>query len=201
VKIAASCMTAAFLAVAFTAYGADSDTKTSKTPAATAPPSMQREKLEEISATITSVDAATRMIALKADDGTTGSYEVGPEVKNFAQIKVGDKVVVSYYRGLAAEVLPPGTVVSKEVQQVDLATTAMAGEKPAAGVGSAVKATVVVQKIDTKANTVTITRPDGTSKTLPVLSDEGKAFIRKLKTGDKVDVVYAEAVAVEVRTK
>jgi len=34
-----------------------------------------------------------------------------------------------------------------------------------------------------------------------VQSDEGKAFIKKLKKGDKVDVVYAEAVAVEVRAK
>lgn len=198
-KIAATCLSFALLAVAFAVQGADSDPK-AKAPAA-APPTMQRESLEEVSASITSVDPKTRMIGLKADDGTTGDYEAGPEVKNFAQIKVGDKVVVSYYRGLAAAVLPPATVVSKDVHQVDLATTAKLGEKPAAGVGSAVKATVVVQKVDTKANTVTITRPDGSTKTLPVKSDEGKAFIKKLKTGDKVDVVYAEAVAIEVRPK
>jgi Cu/Ag efflux protein CusF len=200
VKIAASCLTAVLLAAACAAQGATGSDPKAKAPAA-APPSMQRETLEELSASVTSVDAKTRIIGMKADDGTTGEYQAGPEVKNFAQIKVGDKVVVSYYRGLAATVLPAGTVVSKDVQQVDLATTAKAGEKPAAGIGSAVKATVVVQKADTKANTVTFTRPDGSTKTLPVKSDEGKAFLKKLKTGDKVDVVYAEAVAVEVREK
>jgi hypothetical protein len=60
---------------------------------------------------------------------------------------------------------------------------------------------VVIEKVDTKANTVTFKKPDGTSRTLPVQSDEGKAFIKKLKVGDAVDVVYAEAVAVEVRPK
>ena len=195
-KYIACCLSTAILALSFAASAADTKPAASKAPA-----SMQREKLEEVSAAITAIDPATRMITLKADDGSTGSYEVGPEVKNFAQMKVGDHVVVSYYRGLAAEVKPAGTVVSKDVQQVDLATTAKSGEKPAAGIGTAVKATVVVQKVDTKANTVTITRPDGSVKTVNVLSDEGKAFIKKLKVGDKVDVVYAEAVAVEVREK
>ena len=198
-KIAATCLTVAFLAAASAVQGGTgTDPKATNEPAA--PPSMKRESLHEVSASVVSVDAATRMIGLRADDGSTGSYEAGPEVKNFPQIKVGDKVVVSYYQGLAAAVKPPGSVVSKDVHQVDLATTAQPGEKPAAGVGTAVKATVVVEKVDTKANTITVTRPDGTSKTLPVPSEEGRAFIRKLKTGDKVDVVYAEAIAVEVRS-
>jgi len=198
VKIAASTLTIALLVVACAANGNEGQAK-SQSPAE--PPAMQRETLQELSATVTSVDAATRMIGLKADDGSTGSYEAGPEVKNFAQIKKGDKVVVSYYRGIAARVAPPGTVASKDVEALDLATAAKLGEKPAAGVGTAVKATVVIEKVDPKANTVTFTRPDGSSRTLPVQSDEGKQFIQKLKKGDTVDVVYAEAVAVEVREK
>ena len=197
-KIAASTLTIALLVVACAANGNEGQAK-SQSPAE--PPAMQRETLQELSATVTSVDAATRMIGLKADDGSTGSYEAGPEVKNFAQIKKGDKVVVSYYRGIAARVAPPGTVASKDVEALDLATAAKLGEKPAAGVGTAVKATVVIEKVDPKANTVTFTRPDGSSRTLPVQSDEGKQFIQKLKKGDTVDVVYAEAVAVEVREK
>jgi len=199
VKIAATTLSVALLAVAGVALAAEGDSKAAK-PTAEAP-SMQRETLQELSATVTSVDAKTRMIGLKAEDGSTGDYEAGPEVKNFAQIKKGDEVVISYYRGLAARVAPAGTVASKDVQAVDLATTAQAGEKPAAGLGTAVKATVVIEKVDPKANTVTFTRPDGTSRTLPVQSDEGKQFIQKLKKGDTVDVVYAEAVAVEVRAK
>ena len=112
---------------------------------------------------------------------------------------VGDNVVVSYYQGLAAQVLPPGTAVTDDVKQMDVATAAEPGTKPGAGIGTALKATVVIEKVDTQANTVTFKRPDGVSRTLPVQSDEGKAFIKKLKAGDKVDVVYAEAVAVEVK--
>jgi Cu/Ag efflux protein CusF len=122
-------------------------------------------------------------------------------VKNFAQIHTGDRVVVSYYRGIDAQVLPAGTAASREVQQLDLAASAQPGAKPGAGVGSAMRGTVTVQKVDTAANTLTFLRPDGSSRTKSIESEEGRAFIRKLKKGDKVDVVYAEAVAVQVRPR
>lgn len=175
--------------------------KPAAAPAAKPQPSMVREELQEVSATVTSVDQATRMLGLKGDDGSATTFEVGPEVKNFPQIRVGDKVVVSYYRGLAAELQPKGTPLSKKVDQLDLATSAQPGTKPGAGVGTAVHATVVIEKVDTKANTVSFKRPDGVSRTLPVRSQEGKDFIKKLKAGDQVEVLYSEAVAIEVRTK
>jgi Cu/Ag efflux protein CusF len=192
-----SLFSAIFLTVAAAHGGAETATK----PKAAAPeqPSMQREALEETHATVVSADPATRIITLKGEDGRTGAFTAGPEVKNFARIHAGDKVVVSYYRGIAAQVLPPGSAASKEVNQLDLGVTAQPGAKPGAGVGSAIRGTVVVQTIDTKTNTLTVLKPDGASRTIPIESDEGRAFIKKLKKGDKVDVVYAEALAVEVR--
>lgn len=196
-KTTAYSLFSAMLLVAAVAHGGAETATKPKAPAAQ--PSMQRETLEEISATVVSVDPKTRIIELRGEEGRTGAFTAGPEVKNFAQIRTGDKVVVSYYQGIAAQVLPPGSAASKEVNQLDLATTAQPGAKPAAGVGSAIRGTVVVQKIDTKANMLTVLKPDGTSRTLPIESEEGRAFIKKLKKGDKVDVVYAEALAVEVR--
>ena len=175
--------------------------KPAAAPAAKPQPSVVREELQEVSATVTSVDQATRMLGLQGEDGSSTTFEVGPEVKNFPQIRVGDKVVVSYYRGLAAELQPKGTPLSKKVNQLDLATSAQPGTKPGAGVGTAVHATVVIEKVDTKANTVSFKRPDGVSRTLPVRSQEGKDFIKKLKAGDQVEVLYSEAVAIEVRTR
>src|SRR4051812_45918630 len=75
----------ALLAAADTTYAA---AETAAKPAAT-PPAMQRETLDEVSATVTAVNSTTREITLKGEDGRTGSYVAGPEVKNFAQIKAG----------------------------------------------------------------------------------------------------------------
>jgi hypothetical protein len=189
------------LAFGTAAAVAETAQKPSTAPAATAQPSVQREKVEEITATVVSVDQATRMLGLQGEDGSTASFAVGEEVKNFAQIRVGDKVVVSYYRGLAAELQPKGTPLSKKVDQLDVTTRAQEGTKPGAGVGTATKATVVIEKVDMMNNTVSFRRPDGTSRTLPVKSPEGQNFIAKLKKGDQVEVLYIEAVAIEVRPK
>jgi Cu/Ag efflux protein CusF len=180
--------------------GAETAQKPATQPAS-AQPSVQREKVEELSATVVSVDPATRMIGLQGEDGSSASFAVGDEVKNFKQIRVGDKVVVSYYRGIAAELQPKGTPLSKKVDQLDIATGAQPGSKPGAGAGSAVRGTVVIEKVDTKANTVTFRRPDGLSRTLPVESPEGREFLTKIKKGDQVEVLYIEAVAIEVRPK
>jgi len=201
VKSVSICVIGSLLALGAQSALAETAQKPSAAPAAKPQPSVQREKLQEVSATVVSVDAATRMLGLQGDDGSTANFAVGEEVKNFPQIRVGDKVVVSYYRGLAAELQPKGTPLSKKVDQLDVGTTSQAGTKPGAGVGTAVRGTVVIEKADTKANTVTFKRPDGTSRTLPVESPEGREFLAKLKKGDQVEVLYIEAVAIEVRPK
>jgi len=201
VKSVSICVIGSLLALGAQSSVAETAQKPSAAPAAKPQPSVQREKLEEVSATVVSVDQATRMLGLQGDDGSTSNFAVGEEVKNFPQIRVGDKVVVSYYRGIAAELQPKGTPLSKKVDQLDMTTGAQAGSKPGAGVGSAVRATVVIETVNMVDNTVTFKRPDGSSRTLPVKSPEGQNFIAKLKKGDQVEVLYIEAVAIEVRPK
>ena len=195
-KTTAYSLFSAMLLVGAVAHGGAETATSPQAPAA--PPSMQRESLQEISATVVSVDPKTRIIELRGEEGRTGAFTAGPEVKNFAQIHTGDKVVVSYYQGIAAAGFT-ARYDQERSQPGRPGGTAELGAKPGAAVGSAIRGTVIVQKVDTKTNMITVRKPDGTSRTLPVESEEGRTFIKKLKKGDKVDVVYAEALAVEVR--
>ena len=47
----------------------------------------------KVTATITAIDAATRAVTLKGPKGNEMVVTAGPEVKNLAQLKVGDQVV------------------------------------------------------------------------------------------------------------
>src|SRR5437764_819061 len=42
--------------------------------------------------TITAIDHATRTLSMVRPDGKEGKFQVGPEVRNFPQLQVGDKV-------------------------------------------------------------------------------------------------------------
>ena len=43
-------------------------------------------------ATVISIDAANRTLLLKYPDGRTTTYQAGPEIKNFREIKLGDQI-------------------------------------------------------------------------------------------------------------
>ena len=120
-----------------------------------------------------------------------------PEVRNLAQVKAGDKVVVSYYQALAAEVKKPGEGVKGVEADVSSARRRLATSRPRGGRDAAHDRHDRVGGHD--VNTVSFKRSDGQSRTVTVQSPEGKEFIRGLKKGDQVEIAYTEALAMEVK--
>jgi hypothetical protein len=59
--------------------------------------------------TVVSVDAYVRTIGLKLPDGRVTAYNAGPEVANFNQIKVGDRVKATMVDERSIFLKPPGT--------------------------------------------------------------------------------------------
>jgi len=57
----------------------------------------------KVSATVEAVDPATRSVTLKGPKGDLHTIVAGDEVRNFDQIKVGDKVTVKYLESLTIE--------------------------------------------------------------------------------------------------
>lgn len=165
---------------------------------ATPPEPINIENTEKLTATVESVDQAKRLVTLRAENGLSQTIEVAPDVENLAQVKAGDKVVVRYYEGLAAQLKKKGEpAAASRVAERDVAVKAPAGQKPGALVGSTVNSTVVIQAVDRTANTVTFDNKDGTH-TVAVKKPEAQKFIAGLKKGDEVDITYTQALAVSV---
>ena len=70
---------------------------------ATAPGKAKAVSLVTATGTIDSIDAATRTIHIKLPSGTLREVQVGEEVRNFDQLKVGDKVKAKYVESLTLE--------------------------------------------------------------------------------------------------
>lgn len=165
---------------------------------ATPPDPLNVENTETLTATVASIDQAKRLVTLKADNGRTQTIEVGPDVENLAQVKAGDKVVVRYYEGLAAQLKKKGEAPpASQVESRSVAAKAPAGMKPGGLVGSSVNSTVVIEAVDRTAQTVTFNNKDGTH-TVAVKKPEAQKFIAGLKKGDEVDITYTQALAVSV---
>ncbi|MGN6718911.1 MAG: hypothetical protein ACTHLX_16135 [Candidatus Binatia bacterium] len=60
-----------------------------------------------ITATFETIDYDKRTVDLKGPRGNVVTLKVGPEAKNFKQIKTGDHVTAKYYRATAIYVRKP----------------------------------------------------------------------------------------------
>ena len=166
--------------------------------AAPPPKPAMRDNLVQKTATVESIDQASRLVTLRGEDGGATTVKVSDEVRNLAQVKTGDKVVVSYYEAIAAEVKKPGEGVQGVEADVS-SVRAEPGEMPAAGAGVLLRTTVTIDSVDKQMNTVTFKNADGLLRTVAVESPEGRKFIKGLKKGDEVEVAYTEAMAIEVK--
>ena len=61
-----------------------------------------------LTATITAIDKATRDVTLKGPQGNEVTVTAGPDVKNFANMHVGDRVDVQYFEAVTLELKKGG---------------------------------------------------------------------------------------------
>jgi hypothetical protein len=158
---------------------------------------LDRSESMQLTAAVESVDKATRTIVLKGEEGARVLFVAGPEVRNFDQIKAGDKVRVTYLIAVGAQVKPRGTPPSAPIEAAT-GKRSEPGQPPGVAAGRTVISTVKIDSVDTSFNTVTFTRADGITRVVAIEDPEARRFVRSLKPGDSVEVTYSEATAVSV---
>jgi hypothetical protein len=155
---------------------------------------------ETESATVTHIDRQSRFVTLRGAKGDEFTIEAGPEVRNFAQLREGDVVTVTYQAASAIEILPANSASLGVESQVDAARTPK-GALPGGVVGQSISVTSKISAIDLTAHTVTLSGPDGKQRKVEVHDPARQARMAQLKVGDLVRMTYVEGVAVEVTPK
>ena len=145
-------------------------------------------------ATVQAIDQATRQVTLKGSGGKVFSFKASDDVKNLAQVKVGDQVTVKYFESLAFKLQKPGSDKPEASMEAG-AAAAKPGEKPAGAAARKVRVTTTIKALDPKASYVTLVGPEGNEWDVKV--KDPKVFT-EVKVGDKVDVTYTEALAISV---
>ncbi|ANI21712.1 hypothetical protein AB870_22210 [Pandoraea faecigallinarum] len=146
----------------------------------------------EYRTTLLGVDVKNRSIKVADEHGKPVTFLVGPDVRNFEQLRKGDRVIVAYERSVAISVAPGDGIRSRVLTEG--ADRAVPGEKPAADAARNLKVVATVQRIDRKANVVTLRGPQ---RTVDVNVEDPK-LLEGVKVGDSVTVNYTEAIAIAV---
>ena len=140
---------------------------------------------------VVKIDAATRTVTLKNKDGET-SIVAGPEVKNFAEIKVGDHFDVVYELAVAIELVKVKNPGAPSEQVTTSTTTAPQGDKPGIVTTNVVTAVANVEAIDTAKSVVSLKGPQGNIFKVKVKNPD---LLKDIAVNDQVKVIYAEAIA------
>ncbi|MFO1414466.1 MAG: hypothetical protein U1F10_11310 [Burkholderiales bacterium] len=160
---------------------------------ATAPGKAVIAETVKLTGTITAIDAKTRDVTLKGPQGNEVVVTAGPDVKNFAQLKVGDTVELQYVEALTLELKKGGGLVVGRSDKAN-AVGAKPGELPAGAVGRQVTVVADVIATDPAKQTITLKGPQ---RTVTMRIPDAEQF-KRIAKGDQVEATYTQALAVAV---
>jgi hypothetical protein len=148
----------------------------------------------EATARVQAVDMDSRLVVLQNERGEIVTVKAGPEVRNLAQVRPGDRVVVRYTEAIAARMATPASASGSGA----VLTRAPAGARPGAGIVEDVTEVVTIVSVDPASNIVQFKPADGVVRAITVRDPSMQAFARQLRPGDRVEVTFVEALAISV---
>ena len=149
-------------------------------------------KQNEVTATvtITAIDQATRSVTLRAENGDLDTFTVGPAVKRFAELKVGDVIRATYYESLVFQLRKPGAAAAPASST---SAVARLKETPGGVIGTQETTTVTVKAVDMKVPSLTVVTADGRTMTRKIAEPKN---LEGVAPGDRIEITYTQGVVV-----
>jgi hypothetical protein len=150
---------------------------------------------EQVTAVVRAVDPAKRTFVLEDEQGNRQTFHAIPEMRNFPQLKVGDRVNAVVTQERVIHLRQPGE--EREDGAAGMVATPPEGAKPGMLLADTVEVTAVVKSIDTTQHTATLEFADGSRKTVAVRPD---VELKNAYLNQEVVIRISTAMAISVET-
>ena len=147
---------------------------------------------------ITAIDTRTRAVTVTGADGGSLDFIAGADVRNFNQLKVGDKVTLDYQAAVALDLQPAGSA-PVGVTRSQAGTVPIRGATPGGARSNTIEIVTEVAAVDPVANTIALRGPRGNTQIIAVEREDLRAKLPSVKRGDLLKISYTEAVALGIR--
>jgi hypothetical protein len=142
--------------------------------------------------TVTKVDPKARTVTFRGPKGGVATLAVPPEAQNLDQVKPGQQYKMRYVEAVAVAISKGGQPSAAAGEQVKLAPK---GAKPGGMIVRAAQISGVIDAIDYTNRYVAVRGPKGNTLALKAAED---VALEQLSAGDRISIVYTEALAVEM---
>jgi type IV pilus biogenesis protein CpaD/CtpE len=163
--------------------------------------SVDAQQTTTVNAVVETVDPVSRELLLRGNSGSQSGFLmsmiVGSHVQRLNEIRAGDRVTVTYYQGLAAKVVSPLSGSSEPFAGVAIERNDVA-QRPGGEVTRVRSGRVTITAVDPATGTISFVGPNNLPRTVVPKNPEVLDFVRRLRVGQQVDVVYEEALAISV---
>jgi len=148
----------------------------------------------EIQATVVAIDTETRQFVLQDAAGHQRTVQAPPEMVNFPQLAVGDKVLAKLIVETISYLKPISEAANDGNAAVAVATTAE-GQKPGVILAGQKEVVAIVEAIDFNNRVATLKFPDGSTESVAVRSD---VELNEAQIGREVVIRTSLAMAMSV---
>jgi hypothetical protein len=195
-KVGTSTIVFAISAILIGAAPLAARAQTATAEVAKAPGKVGVSETVKMTATVVSIDMGSRDLLLIDSQGKMHKVNVGDQVRNLDQVKVGDKVNAEYTEAISLQLKKRGATDGPPVSAETAMIRAPKGMKPGGAVGRKVTAFATVVAVNPTTQFVTLRGPLGNDYDVQV---PDPAQLKAIKKGDEVEVVYTEALAISVQ--
>ena len=156
----------------------------------------EEENLQKMTGVVEAVNAENRIVTIRSlGRDEVMVMEVGDEVRNLAQVKVGDRVVTEFQEAIAVD-LKKGGGMEQGAGVEASASRAEPGRKPSGSMSETTTLVATIVGIDPDEPSVTLQGPEG--NVVEVLVQDPKK-LKKVDLGDQVVITFKSALAISVQ--
>ena len=142
--------------------------------------------------TVEAIEQSSRSVTVRDEKGELRTITVPASVERFSEVKIGDKLTVTYYDTI--------TIRKKEAGEPDVNTltgakTPTPGDKPAGTAAVQRAITATIDQIDMNVPSISFKGPSGWAYSSKV---QDKKALSQVKVGDRVDITWTEAMLVSM---
>jgi hypothetical protein len=145
---------------------------------------------------VVKIDKKTRTITFKNKEGES-KFVAGPDITNFAQIKKGDRVNVSYELAVAIELIKTKSDGVRSKVETNTVTRSKADEKPSETITNKTTIVADIVEVNREKQLVSVKGPSGKITTVTV---NNPALLVDINVGEQVKVIYFDAMAASITT-
>jgi len=161
---------------------------------ATEKPAFSANVLLVMTSTVIAIDHKERLVTLKDEEGNPFTFTADEEVRNLAQVDVGDTVTAEYMKNFSIRVLEAKDFEMAEVEIAAMGRTEE-GEKPGVAAIDEIVSVLTVEEINLKDNTFKMKNAEGVVQEFTAHNPEN---LKKVAKGDLVLITYTEGFAISV---